>query len=158
MVNKRFLEFAERHRSPEAPKPKEETHTPESKLTQILKRDRNGKPILQLTPIEKTAVNIPTQEDYWDLMRTYELGEWRWWGGELLTQKNFWIDNKEQTCIGAGVNHPSGVYDEGKFKYSNRKTYLKEDWEIISPQEFYQRQNITPEILREINEWFDENA
>ena len=150
MINKNLLKLAKKWKRDKPPEPRE-------KLVQLLERDENGKPKLALTPLEKTAVHTPTQEDYDILMRTYELGGWEWRGGESLTQDNFWIDHKEKTCIAAGVYYPSGVYDEGKFGYDGRELYLGEGWNVISTQQFYETQKITPERLREINEWFDEN-
>ncbi len=159
MVNKRFLQTAERWKNPSLPvervQPREEK--PDKGLTQILERDSNGKPILKLKPIKKTVVNTTTQKDYWDLMRVYECGVWNWSGGYLATQKNYWYD-KEETCVDAGVDYPNGIYNKGKFGYGNIKFYRKENWKIISTQGFYDTQKITPEILNEINVWFDKNA
>ena len=157
MLNPRFLKLMERWRNPEPPEPREEIHTSESGLTQLLQRNSDGKPIVKLTPLEKTAVNTPTQEVYNELMRTYELGGWKWrGGGDLPTQYDGWNDYKKDTCVDAGY------YDEKSnkegFKFAKRKWYQSENWKIISPQDFYDIQNITPEMLQEINIWFDENG
>ena len=147
MVSKRFLKMAERMRSPEPPEPRK----PSQKLEQLLQRDETGKPIVKLTPIERTAVNTPTQEDYWNLMRVYECGSWRWISEESPTQRSNWNKYEEKTCVGgADIVH---------FGFGNREYYLQEKvWNVISPQEFYDAQNITPEMLQEINIWFDENG
>jgi len=156
MVNKRFLEKAQEWRSKEVPESKEaKTSTPN--LKQILERDENRRPILNLTPIEKTAVNTPTQEDYWTLMRTYEIGGWKWASGELPTSRmNLWTTRyKQETCMGAGFDLSENRRE--RFKTDKRNFYLGNDWNIISPQEFYDAQNpkITPEMLDEINAWFE---
>ena len=152
MVNKRFLQIAERWKNPEVPKPREDKPISNSGLTQILQRDETGKPILQLTPMEKIAVNPTTQESYDELMRTYELGGWRWKSGDLPTQYDGWNPYKENTCI------DGGVYSEGRFLFNDRDFHLKEGRrKVITTQEFYDVQNITPEMIREINIWFDEN-
>ncbi len=161
MVNPRFLKTAERWMNKDAPtervQPREEK--PDKGLTQILQEGSNEKPVLKLKPIEKTTVNTTTQKDYWDLMRVYECGSWKWDdGGELPTQFNVWDKYREKTCVDAGIDHPSGVYREGEFGFANRKFNQEINWEIISTQGFYDTQKITPEILNEINVWFDEDG
>ena len=132
MINKRFLAKAKEWKNPSLPvektKPRDNSSS-QKDLTQILERDSEGKPKLDLTPIEKTTVYTPTQEDYWDLMRVYECGGWKWSVGRSLpTQKSFWGDYKENTCIAAGVYYPSGVYDEGKFGYFGREFFGSGGW------------------------------
>jgi len=40
--------------------------------------------------------------------------------------------------------------------FCNLKTfYLGQNWKVISPREFYDKQRITRKMLQEINEWFD---
>ena len=157
MINKRFLKKANEWKNPKVPKPRDNSSSQKG-LTQILQRGENGKPILDLTPLEKTTVNTPTQESYIELIRVYECGDWKWSVGRSLpTQKSFWGDYKENTCIEAGVDYPSGVYDEGKFGYFGREFFGSGGWGIISTQQFYETQKITPEMLNEVNVWFDRN-
>jgi len=68
MVNPRFLKLVEKWKSKEPPaeRPKK---TPDKGLVKILEKDEDGKPIIKLEPIKKTAVNTRTQDDYWTLMR-----------------------------------------------------------------------------------------
>ncbi len=156
MPNPRFLKTAERWMNKDAPseRPKPREEKSDKGLTQILQRDSNGKPVLKLKPIEKTAVHTTTQKEYWDLMGVYECGGWKWSDGDLPTQNNHW-NYEEETCVEAGVNYSSR---RGKFGYSDRKFYIGENWKIISTQGFYDTQKITPGMLNEINVWFDENA
>jgi len=126
-------------------------------LTSILERGEDGKPKLNLIPLERTAVNVPTEKDSWELMRVYERGGWKWREGNLPTQFNFWIKHKKRTCVATGVDYlTGGVFNEGKFGSSSKNFYLGEDWQVIKKQEFYDKQEpkITPEIIKEINEWF----
>ncbi len=158
MPNPRFLQTAERWMNKDAPtervQPREEK--PDKGLTQILQRDSNGKPKLNLIPIKNTVVNTTTQKNYWDLIRIYECGGWKWVSEDLPTQNNHWNSYKEETCVDASVDYPSGIYKKGTFGFANRGSYEKEN--LISTQGFYDTQKITPEILNEINVWFDENA
>jgi len=165
MVNKRFLQTAKRWMNKDAPIKRTVTQPRKTKpsnsgLTKILQRDENGKPVLKLEPIEKTAVHVPTQSqsEYRNLMRAYECGGWKWSGGVLPTQINALKLHREETCIGAGVHYSSGIYNGGEFEYCNREFYQQRNWKIISTQDFYDVQKITPEILKEINIWFDENG
>ncbi len=144
MKNKRLLEIAERQANKGIPKPREKSIS----LTQILERDENGKPIIELTSMGKTRVNTSAQKDYWNLMRVYECGGWRWHrSGGLPTQEDNWDVFQKETCVSVG----------DQFGWSSKKNYLDKDYNLISPQEFYNEQKITPEMLKEINNWFDEN-
>ncbi len=158
MPNPRFLQTAERWKNKEVPaertKPRE-TKPSSSGLTQILERDEDGKPKLNLTPIEKTVVSTPTQEDYWDLMRVYECGGWEWGDGTLPIRHNYWETYKEETCMEVGIDI---LRNKGKLGYAYREFYQREGGIIISTNEFYENQKITPEMLNEINIWFDKNG
>ena len=113
-----------------------------------LERDSEGKPRITLSPLEKTVVNTSTQEKYNILMQVYECGGWRWWDKDLPTWRNKWDDEKEKTCI------------EGEcgFGYSSKKYYRMNRYKVISTKKFYKIQNITPENIEEINEWFEKHS
>ncbi len=121
-------------------------------LEKIIKKDSTGKPILNLTLLEKTVVNTLTQEEYNELMRVYEIGSLRVdeslrGGSEILpTELDLWNDFKEKTCIGV---------EEGQIVYAGKPFYLKRDFKIISPGEFYDKQKITYPMLKEINNYFE---
>jgi len=40
-------------------------------------------------------------------------------------------------------------------EYCFKEFFQKGNWKIISPKEFYDIQKITPENIKEINEYFD---
>lgn len=122
-----------------------------SNLTQILQRDEKGKPILKLTPLEKTAVHTPTKKSYDELMEVYECGGGIWRSGNLPTESDCFRGERKETCVDAGVDYQNeGIYNNGKFGYSSRKFYQGKNWKIISPQKFYEIQKITPEMLNEM--------
>ncbi len=149
MVNKRLLDIANRQKNPSLPVERvQSARSGKTKLTQILRRDENGKPKLDLIPIKETAVNTPTQKDYLNLMRVYECGGWIWSGENLPTESYNWKTHTEETCIESLE----------KFRYGTIEYNQKQGSDIISPREFYDIQNINPEMINEINVWFDENA
>ena len=41
-----------------------------------LKRDKNGRPSLYLTSLDKTVVQTQSKKEYWDLMRVCECADW----------------------------------------------------------------------------------
>ena len=142
-INPRLIELANKTYNPNLAMPDLEKIT--KKQTNQLKRDENGRPIIKLTPLEETAVNTPTQESYNTLMQVYECGGWKWVNGDLPTSGNlFWKSNKEKTC----------VRGENEFAYGTKDNY-KESWEILPTQEFYNKQNITDDMIKEINEYFE---
>jgi len=129
---------------------RQENNTKESKL----ERDLNGKPVLKLIPMEKILVHTPTQEEYVELMRVFECGGWRYLGGSLPTKYNYWKYNREETCISAGMNYLMGG-EVGKIGYQDKQICLNEGCKVILPNEFYEIEGVTPEIRKEINEYFD---
>ena len=102
------------------------------------------KPTVSLNELKETAVNTPTQEDYLELMRVYECGGWNWASGGLPQGINYWRINKEKTCINA----------QNKFGFGTAGINFKEK-KVISTQQFYDKQNVTPEMLEEINNYFE---
>lgn len=122
-------------------------------LENILKKDENGKPIINLTPIKKTTINPKTQEEYDELMRVYELGNWIWNNRSLATKLGCWKKYKEETCIGAGIDY--STKNKKIFGFCDKDFYLMVNWNIISTEEFYNMQKITPEMIKEINIYFE---
>ncbi len=116
-------------------------------LEEIFWKDKNGKLILNLTSLEKTAVKVPAQNDYWTLMRIYECGGWKGKYGELSAKNNLWTTYKEETCIGS----------ENDCQFARAEYYAKIRWNVISLEEFYKIQKITPEMIKEINNYFEKN-
>ncbi|MDD5133044.1 MAG: hypothetical protein PHD81_03065 [Candidatus Nanoarchaeia archaeon] len=108
------------------------------------------KPKIELTPLGITAVNTKTQEEYQILMQVYEIGGWGWPGGELPTSVNRWNEYKQDTCIDAMIYSMTSR----TFRYTCTRFNQEKLWNIISPQEFYEKQNITPEMLKEIGDYF----
>ncbi|MDO8516872.1 MAG: hypothetical protein Q7S33_01995 [Nanoarchaeota archaeon] len=129
--------------------------TEQRKKASSLERQSDRKPILNLTHLVKTAVNTPTQEDYNILMRVYECGGWKWNGGERVPTKeiNRWNMYSSNNCVCAGITFNTA--NLGHFGYSSKSFYVSNNWKVISPQDFYQIQKITPEILNEVNEYFE---
>ena len=147
-INPNLRKLAELTHNPSLELPDLEEITKEQVPVQTnqLERDAQGKPKIKLTPLEKTAVNTLTQEEYNTLMQVYERGGWKWCTGELPTSENLWKDYKEKTCIKVS----------NKFTFATRNYYEKERYhQIIPTKEFYNKQNITPDMIKEINKYFE---
>ena len=137
MVNKKFLEMAERMKRDNVPEPK-------SKLTHIVQRNDNGFPILYLnTPVE-IRVHTPTREEYDALMQVFECGGWEWCSRGIPTEYDNWKDEKEKTHL---------TVEGETFSYGSNSAGLK----AISTQDFYDMEEITPDMFKEINEYFETN-
>ena len=133
--------------------------TNESQLKKILDTNDNGKPILKLIPIYKVAIHTETYEEYSELMRIYECGEWKWTNGNLPTKWCAFEEGDKDLCIEAGFAYPNSFVKNPirRFGAGFRCFYDEEkDWEVKSVQEFYGQEKITPEMRKEINNWFDE--
>jgi len=128
---------------------KKNTMTQRTPEKSKLERDLEGKPKITLKELKETAVNTLTQEIYNTLMQVYECGGWKWYGGDLPTQDNYWTYYKGKTCIRV----------KNEFSYEDEKYYRKTiGYKIISTKRFYKIQNITPDMLGEINKWFKEHS
>lgn len=129
------------------------------KLTQILERDENGKSKLNLTPIKKTAVHTPTLEDYNTLMQVCECGGWKWYNERLSTAWDIRDQWKEETCVFTEAIYENGVgiCSKGIIYYCDRELFQEENWDVISTSKFYEIQKVTPEMIKELNEWFNKN-
>ena len=100
---------------------------------------------LKLKSLEKTVVNTKTKSEYLKLMRVYETGEWNFkLGGEIPTKTNYWEKFKAQTCISV----------ENKFGFATREYYESSGEKIISLNEFYKKQRITPQKVKVIDRYF----
>ncbi|MDO8516987.1 MAG: hypothetical protein Q7S33_02575 [Nanoarchaeota archaeon] len=119
----------------------------------LVEKDADGKPIIQLTPLEETAVNTSTQEDYDTLMRVYECGGWKWGNGSKPTMGNNWNSYKANYCIDLGIHYRTKA--KGEFCGGSMEWNSSNNWTIISPKDFYQIQKITPEMLNEISKFFE---
>ena len=136
----------------------EETNgtTPQETYKNVLEYDENGKPKLELKILEKTAVHVPTPEEYDTLMQIYDCAGRIWGSGDLPTDYQAWNDEKENTCI--DVQDYKGNLDSPEFRYQNIKFYKDySGWNIISFQEFCEIQGITPEMIKEINTYFEKH-
>jgi len=124
-----------------------------------LERTAEGRPILNLVPLKRTAVHTPTQEEYDTLMQVYESGELKWCGGKSPTSLKMWGAYEKKTSISAEFDKKKKsfrfcnefYYDEGL------KVFTGEGYNSISTQDFYKIQKINSEMLKEINKWFDRN-
>ncbi|HIG94873.1 MAG: hypothetical protein QT05_C0051G0050 [archaeon GW2011_AR13] len=113
-----------------------------------LRRDEEGRPILNLKSLQDTYINVFTQYEYDILMQIYECGNWEWQDGDIPTRYNAWTTYKENTCIGAF---------EG-FRYGEIQRFVEKSL-IRTPQEFYDIQDpqIRDMTIEEINKWFETN-
>lgn len=135
-----------------------------NKIKEIIKQDEKNlvelipfileknMPLMELTPLEETWVNTPTREYYNELMRIYEIGGWKGGYGHLPTIKlkgiDFMKEYKEKTCIEA----------KDRPHYCNIDYAINKNYRVISKQEFYEIQKITPEMLKEINSFYKNRA
>lgn len=84
-----------------------------------------------LNEMPNTVVNCKTQQEFDDLMETYEKGGWRWFSADNATsKKNHWNDYREETCVRAQDN----------FQFCNRNFYQREGPKIITFDEFIDAQ------------------
>ena len=115
-----------------------------SNINANFKRDKNGRPSLYLTPLDKTVVQTISKKEYWDLMRVCECADWKWESENKPTTRSFWEMYRKRTCISV----------QGKVGFSSIEFYESINYKIIQPKEFYNIESITNSIIEEINKWF----
>ncbi len=126
-------------------------------IKKVIKYD-SGRPRLVLELLERTAVPVPTQEEYDQLMQIYEAGGLKWSTGHLPTELDIWSLIGKGICIDAGVDYyKNGTYNNGEFGWSNKEFYQSRGWRILSLKEFLDVEGITPKILKKLNKWFEKN-
>ena len=128
-----------------------ETKTTDKKLSW-----QNKKPKLNLTPLEKIAVEISTQKDYDELMQVYEAGGWRWASRDLPTSYNYLTESKEKVYIDSGISFFRNLKEY--FEYHEEELYKFKNFLIISTEKFYEMQGIIKEDLTNLNEYFEKNS
>jgi len=118
-----------------------------------LPRDLSGKPFLENSVLNDTyhpAIHVPSFRDYFSLMSVFEWGGLRWPDKSLPTEKNFWPEFGENTCI-----QPCWFEYEKSIACGNKSYYDKNhDW-IISPESFYRWKGISSDVISEIELFFD---
>lgn len=107
---------------------------------------QGDKPIIQLEEIVNHVVHTPTKEDFDTLMRIYEAGGWTRWDNLFPTCKRSDVFSiyKKETCVNAS----------NLFTNTSRNESASEKLVIMTTQDFYHKQQITPEIISEINKYF----
>jgi len=116
--------------------------------------EKLGKPVIKLKPLERTAIELPTEKIALEVMRICESGNWKCNSGNLPTEKEFWNKHKEKTCIDAGYSFSGNLLC--RFGYSSKEFYDDFKWKIIKHTDFYDLQpDVTPEKIIEINTYFD---
>ncbi|MGV8140975.1 MAG: hypothetical protein ACP5NW_00885, partial [Candidatus Woesearchaeota archaeon] len=114
-------------------------------LEDILKRNYDGIPRIELKAIETSYINTITSVEYDTLMLVYEAGGWKWGNGTEPTDSNIWDVLREKTCIKTENHFSYGTTNGILLTNSVTKSTIR----IITPIEFYESQNITPEMIIE---------
>jgi hypothetical protein len=129
-----------------------------SVLTQILVRDENGKPKLNLTPIENAVIKTTGEEDFTELMRVCECGGLT----GIVNDSHEFIPSTIPYCF--IWKAPRDFYINAQFGFNKRgeKTFtfsneVLSGSKVISPDEFYNSQipPICEEMLDEIKKYFE---
>ncbi len=136
---------------------KEMNQSLEAELVQTLEEDKNGRLIVNLYPMENTAVNVRNREEADSLMQIYELSGWERRNGELPTTRNPWDRGgyEKETCASAGVDFFSK--ERGVFGHGSKKFYSQHGWNIILFKDFMTVNGIAPETEKAVNKYFETN-
>src|SRR3989338_4751938 len=126
------------------------TLSPPKKERKSLPRDDDGTPLIHLILPPKTVVHTPTQEAYTLLMRVCECACYSWQSGGCPTTSDNWSHYREETCV--SINFDGNPRRTLSYKRKERFQDYKEH--ILSPEEFYTAQKISPAMLEEITQYF----
>ena len=145
MVNKHLKTLANRLGNATLPVP-----SPPKKERKNLPRDANGTLILRLILPPETVVHTPTQDAYDLLMRVCECARYSWRSGGCPTTSDNWSHYREETCV--SINFDGNPRRTLSYERKERFQDYKEH--ILSPEEFYTAQKISPAMLEEITQYF----
>lgn len=109
------------------------------------------KPRITLTPLEKTVVHTPTQQDYDTLMRVYECGGWITINGKIPTKFPSHFPSFFEYAYDAGICRGQ----REKFGWWSTNQAIEDDKTVILPEDFYEIQNVSLRQILQINRWFD---
>lgn len=118
----------------------------------ILKYLPSGLPIIELHEISEVAVKIGTPEEHDTMMQIYQSGGWQcevlkdMAGGASATLCNYATESKNK-CVTV----------QKIFQFDYEKNLDALNYDIWDTSFFYNIQGITPEIIKELNKWYDEN-
>ena len=119
---------------------------PVRKARRVLETNNEGRPIINLHDIKDTAVHTRTQADYNTLMRTYECAEWQWGStGAKPTEINVWSMEQGETRVRA--------HDE--FSWGLVADFQELSCRILTLSDFYKKQNVTEDMLDQINTYYE---
>ena len=115
----------------------------------------NGRPnraIRNLKQIKYSAVHTPNREVYDKLMKITEcMGlEWgmKWHWEDFPTEIDMYKDFKEETSIFVNKN---------VIIPNTREYFRKLNYDIITPEKFYEIQELNEDFFKKVNDWFDKN-
>jgi hypothetical protein len=125
--------------------------TQKETISQTLKCDEQGKPVIELVTLENFAVRVPTRKEYDTLMQICESGNFRWSKNESATECDYWRIYENKTII---TMQNILKYDNN---YDNKEWYKEYNWKIRSLPYFCNIQKITSEIINKLNHYYDKS-
>ena len=149
MVKPQLKALADRLGNATLPSP-----SPPKEEKKSLPRDADGKPRLSLSPSLKAVVHTPTREAYDLLMRVCECAGYVWYGGDRPTAKDYYEVKAGETCIHLEFTENFTTKKRTPYvAYADRVYSLCHSPKevILSPEEFYAEQQISPALLEEIS-------
>ncbi len=109
-----------------------------------------------LEELPRVAVHTPTFEEFRELMEVYEVGGFLWHSGDLPTRRLelFGPSSSRSLCVGAGIILGLGAtnYSFGRL---DRIDFEKRGFSIYTPEQFYEKQEISQKDVRQINDYFE---
>jgi len=119
---------------------------------------------LDLKPLKKnTCINVKTQKEYDNLMQVYNTVDLHWHEYHIRWPLflNNWPEYKDKTCITTSTNwleHKEPIQKFEKKEDTIWKIITKiQGYKIITMEEFYKKQDITPKIIELMNNYYDTN-
>jgi hypothetical protein len=112
---------------------------------------------------KNTCINIKTQKEYDNLMQIYHTAKWYWHNYHIRYPVfvNAWPEYKDKTCITTKTNWLEDKEPILSFeKKENRLWKISariQGYKIITLEEFYKKQDITPKIIEILNDYYDTN-
>ena len=132
-------------------------------MTNTIPRDENGRPIITLTPLEKTVIHVPKQGEYRKLMNIYKACGIMFSPSDTVRESplkyDLWSHLRERTGITADLPNDRTFWNEEKYQefrrfgYGDINNLVGMGWRKIVLGEYFSEQGVTEEMSEEINQW-----
>lgn len=109
---------------------------------------------IKIKALEKIAIETPTQKSFNELLKILEYYGYKWRVSKSLPteKKEFWGKYKEKTCLEIESDPLNSI--KGTLGYGKKDVLIRQNYTVISIEDFYNIEKINKRKLGEIDKYF----